>query len=486
MMARKYFPTFTAIGRWMGFGLLVLFVLLAIPWTYFNIKWGRELEAKLAALKAEGMPLTFAEAAPQPVPDDQNAAVVYQEVFRVHFHYPPADGMHHEPLAGLSNEEQVLLHEYLEQPDAQREQRIRALLASPRVQEALEVFRRGVQRPHCVFAVNWQDGAAALFPHMSRFRSASEIIAAHALVLAKDGHLDEALDWCQVALRMSEHAASEPTLIAQLVVIAMRIITLDVVEQIVSATGISPATAARFEESLREIDLHEGFTAAMITERASGQWVFDILSENRHEFYKFLSYPSTPYGTHLALRLYASWLARPLQKLDRLAHLEYMGRQIELTELPYREAESEYEAWEGGVSSLPFYFVVTRIVFPVFSRATQKRDYAVAKIGLCRVALALKVYKYERDAYPDTLEQLQQTLAGELPADPFSGKNFVYRRQGEGFKIYSLGQDFDDDDGRPVEEAKGRLIDQAKRFGVAGPDSRRRWDDHDIVWECAR
>lgn len=59
-----------------------MLLLPAAVWLYYDIKFGRQLEAKLAELKAQGMPLTLAEAAPQPVPDDQNAAVSYQKVFK--------------------------------------------------------------------------------------------------------------------------------------------------------------------------------------------------------------------------------------------------------------------------------------------------------------------------------------------------------------------------------------------------------------------
>ena len=34
-----------------------------------------------------------------------------------------------------------------------------------------------------------------------------------------------------------------------------------------------------------------------------------------------------------------------------------------------------------------------------------------------------------------------------LPTDPFTGKPFVYRRSGAGFRLYSLGPDQQDDDG---------------------------------------
>lgn len=473
-MGHKFFHTFIAVGRWLvqiapkvGFGLLVLFVLLAIPWTYFNIKWGRELEAELAALKAQGMPLTPAEVAPKPVPDDQNAAVLYQEVFKVHF--PPSREPTLEPgMAGLSREQLSLLADYRKKPNRELEKQVRELLTRPEVQDALETFRRGSRRPYCVFPVNWQDGAAALFPHLSKFRDASRIVAAHALVLAKDGHVEEALDWCQVALRMSPHAASDPTLIGQLVAIAVQAITFDAVKQIVSAADIPPATADRFERHLRQIDLYKTFTAAMIGERGFTRSIFDDLNEEPYEVYRSMGLRLHGFDA-LPLRLYFSWLARPLHKLDQLAYLKHMGQTIEIQKLPYREGAPRLRVLDENTYGLPSYLFITRMLTPVFIRVSGKRDQGIVNIGLCRVVLALKAYKYERGAYPDTLERLQQTLDWQLPEDPFSGQDFAYRRQGEGFVLYSVGEDLEDDGGLPERDERGK------------------WrDDADIVWECVR
>ena len=477
MMAQKSFATFIAIGRWLvriapkvGLGVLVLFVLLAIPWTYFNIKWGRELEAELAALKAQGMPLTMVEAAPKPVPDDQNAAVVYQEVFKVRF--PPAKAPYYQKeMAGLSNAEQGAFADYLKEPNAELEKQVRQLLARPEVQHALEIFRRGSQRQHSVFRVRWEVGPFALFLHMARFRGATRIIAAYALILAKDGHLEQALDWCQVALLMSEHAASEPTVIAQLVSYAMQNITFGAVKQIVSAAEVSPETADRFQRHLRETDLYQTFTAAMIGERAMGRYIFDELNKGPYEFCRSIGFPFSRFT--VSRRLYFSWLARPVRKLNQLAYLRHMDKQIKLAVLPYHEFQAEHEAQEVALQELPLYWdpfdPLNEGLFPEFTRATQKRDQGVANIGLCRVVLALKAYKYERGAYPDTLEQLQQTLDWQLPEDPFSGEDFIYRRQGDGFLVYSIGRDLEDDGGLPERDEQGK------------------WrDDADIVWECVR
>jgi len=469
-MNQQRFPTIRRIGRWcvrvaprIGFGLLVLFVLMAIPWTYFNIKWGRELEAKLAELKAQGMPLTFGEAAPKPVPDVQNAALLYQKVFRVQF--PPAKPLVLEgSMGGLSGEEHDLIEDYIKTGHAARRQ-VREILNRPEVERDLQIIRQASQRPYSVFPINWDDGAGALFPHFSRFRAAAYILAAQAVISADAGRIEEALDWCQVALRMSEHAASEPIVIGQLVAIAMQAITLDAVQQIVSAADIHPALAHEFEQYLHQIDLYETFTAAMIAERGGCRELFDQLPKQHYKFFYDFGIRPCP----LPLRLYASSLGSPVQKLDQLMYLKYMGRRIKLLKLPYREAGDQIYELDRG-SSKCSYCVVTGLVSPVFVRFDAERDKAVARIGLCRVMLALKAYKYQRGVYPDSLTQLEQTLDWELPEDPFSGEDFVYQRQAEGFKLYSIGLDLEDDGGIAPKE----------------PPQNLDRDEADIVWRCSK
>ncbi len=446
-----------------GLVLLVLVVLVAIPWTYFNIKWGRELEAKLAELKAQGMPLTMAEAAPKPVPDAQNATVLYQKVFG---QFSSGDVSKHRHIGGMTDEEQRIFWEYTKTGDTALQAQVRDILSRPGMKRDLQLIRQAAQRPYSVFPINWEEGARALFPHLSCFRNAVHVLAAQAQACAEAGHLAEALDWCAVGLRMSEQAASEPTLIAQLVGISMQAMTFDAVEEILSERELDPSTANEFAEYLSRIDLKKTFTAAMIGERALGRWCFEQLLKEGCELLK----SSGPSPCPFDLRLYASWLGSPVQKLDQLTYLTYKGGVIEASKLPYREGEDQLEAQRRALARLPTYrAAVTKLLSPVFSRATQKRDWAIANIALCRVALALKAYKYERGVYPDNLGQLQSTLDWALPEAPFSGPSLVYHRQGDGFQLYSSGPDLEDDGGVPERDEQGK-----------------RRDDADIVWACSR
>ncbi len=446
-MNQERFSAVRRIGRWcvrvaprVGFGLLVLFVLAAIPWTYFNIKWGRELEAKLAELKAQGMPLTMAEAAPKDVPDEQNAAVLYQKVlgeFSSAGHMPER-----RHIGAITEEEHHLILDYIKTGRAERRQ-VREILSRPAVKRDLQIIRQASQRPYSVLPINWEDGAGALFPHFASLRSAAQMLRIQALVSAEAGHLDEALDWCQVTLRMSEQAASEPIVIAQLIAIALQAITLDAVERIISEQQLEPGVANDFADHLSRIDPRKAFTKGMIGERALALGSFETTLRPR------------------------TW---PLWKLEKLTYIDYFATVIEASKLPYLDALPQLEAAAEDLQKLPFYQgSLTKILAPVFSRLIHKRGRAEVNIGLCRVVLALKAYKYEHGAYPQSLGQLQETLDWELPEDPFSGKGFVYQREGEGFKLYSLGPDLDDDGGVPDRDEQGK-----------------RRDDADIVWACSR
>ncbi len=64
-----------------------------------------------------------------------------------------------------------------------------------------------------------------------------------------------------------------------------------------------------------------------------------------------------------------------------------------------------------------------------------------------RAGLACRLYKSRTGHYP-ALDELVPELLTEVPVDPFTGNPLVYRREGEGFIVYSLGSNQKDDGGR--------------------------------------
>jgi type II secretory pathway pseudopilin PulG len=122
-----------------------------------------------------------------------------------------------------------------------------------------------------------------------------------------------------------------------------------------------------------------------------------------------------------------------------------MNEQIRITRLPWREAK----ALQARVDSetIPRYAILSSIVLPVFSRSQAKRDQTQAEVGACRIILGLQVYKQRYGTYPQALDGLR-SLGWDVPEDPFSGRDFVYKRRDGRYLLYSIGQDLKDDGAR--------------------------------------
>lgn len=74
---------------------------------------------------------------------------------------------------------------------------------------------------------------------------------------------------------------------------------------------------------------------------------------------------------------------------------------------------------------------------------------------LLMVALALRAYRCEHDAYPNTLQALTPAYLTTLPADPFAARGaFHYRQRGASYVLYSVGPDGVDNGGTPISDPK--------------------------------
>jgi hypothetical protein len=65
--------------------------------------------------------------------------------------------------------------------------------------------------------------------------------------------------------------------------------------------------------------------------------------------------------------------------------------------------------------------------------------------------IALQRYKAKTGQYPESLDELlKEKYLKQMPMDPFSDKQFVYKKTDNNFILYSYACDFDDDGGKHV------------------------------------
>jgi hypothetical protein len=89
--------------------------------------------------------------------------------------------------------------------------------------------------------------------------------------------------------------------------------------------------------------------------------------------------------------------------------------------------------------------VMLSLLLPAVSAAQHAEDRSLTSLRLIQVAAALAIHRSESGDYPNSLSDLSEELRGALPVDPFSEKPFHYERRGDGYVLWSVGQNLADD-----------------------------------------
>jgi hypothetical protein len=140
------------------------------------------------------------------------------------------------------------------------------------------------------------------------------------------------------------------------------------------------------------------------------------------------------------------WVLRPFLKKDlrqTLAAFDWLAAQASH---PYYQSRADLKAWD--LRKRPWYAFLSKYFVGNSEATFMKVAMLEAVMSANRTGLACRLYKSRTGAYPASLEDLVPGLLNEVPVDPFTGKPFVYRREGEGFIVYSLGSNQKDDSGR--------------------------------------
>ncbi len=415
---------------------------------YKGLKWVKEQNAR-----GDEFP-TLEELLGPPTPDEENAALVYQQAFDA-FDLTDED---EKVLSGESDPHHPGRYIY----DVPK---LAAVIAKN--ERSLALLQQAAAMPKCQFF----DPAQTLgygFGSAFAMRNAARVQTAQARLLAERGQIAQALSTVGVCLDFGEHAAAgRPSLMSLLVCTIVQRIALRGVEHIIEGQHCSRVVSAQLSTRLAEIDLVRSSMRALEAERA---WSLLMLDRIGHEQ---APYEQVNWGTREKKVL---WPPRPLPLrwavASTKAHLVYyMNEYLELAPLPYRQSHNEWNALDAEIKMIPAIAGPARVVLPTLVRTVPKRDEARARITLCIVALDLKVHKDDHGGYPQTLDELAESSEQGYAEDVFSGERLKYRREGEGFILYSFGKDLDDDGGLPL----GREVN--------GKPER---DNGDLVWRCSK
>jgi hypothetical protein len=409
------------------------------------------VEQERERIRAAGEPLTCADLAQMQrlPPGTPNAADVYQQAFDALDRTPEE-----EELTGLWSAED-LPPDWLEsmRPVVEKNEQYFAL------------FEQAAGTEACVFPVEWEERADATMVHLAHMREAARMVNARALVLAADGRAEEALGCCTLIPALVQHLADEPVIIGQLVRYALISIGIRGVEQVLDLSDATPESYRELHETLAEVELPESLMRAARGERA---WVGES------------TYDAAREATDGATGWAAYAIDFQLDNDERL-FLRVMREQMEALELPWPQAKQKAEAAAEKAEEVPpAMHLLGCAPLPRLGLVAESCRLTMGRLDVCRIGLALRAYQAEHGRYPDSLEGL--AAAGwEIPRDSFTDEPYRYRREGDGFIVWGVGPDLDDDGGKPFKPSSSRTA------GEAGSDEdREARNDYDIVFQCTR
>ena len=452
--------TGAVLGK-LGRGALVLLVVGFVAHSMLLVVWGIGTERQLAQLLSTGAPTKPADLVSKPVPDDLNAATYYLKAFALpSFGGPPrfsADEAQPPRDPKLASRDNNAISKLVDEKSTPEERRA----AIPDVRAALDhrsgafpLFRKAASLSECRFPVRWQDGANVMLPHLKFMRDAEETVTARAVLRSMDGDTNGSVDDIILGLRVSRSLEKEPMLIGQLVRFSLAGTAVSGLKRVSDTTALNPAQARRVYDCLSTVSFADGFKRGLEGERALGMGIFDQLRGDPGLLADATSSGKTMGRVKRALFAGGGYVWRPLFYKDQQISLRIWDRIIPALDRPYREGRGK--SLDRLILRAPKYAVVTRFMLPVYSGAVASRDTAQANVDLARTAMALSAYRSRFGSYPSSLPELEARLGWEIPNDIFSGKPFVYKRQGDSYELYSIGANLKDDGGVPPKPNQNR------------------------------
>jgi len=456
----------------LGRVLLYLLPVLVVIHLAATVITGRMLNREMGRLRESGDLLTVQQIVPAVPAGEPNAADLYEHAF---------DALR------LSEDEESKLW-----ADPPAEEEARLALAREVVAANSRYFDRldeATRTANCAFPVDWSRAIGGSFDHLASVRASARMLALRAEILAADGRLDEALASCAAIFRIGEHAKMEPMLLGQLVGYAVQDVGVRALEQVLSSGDPSPAACRELLAELAGIDNLTPSVRALRGEVAIwGIPLYDMVRQNAVSIgdlqsgAAFIDEGGKGSGSRppLTYRILQTAL-RPLLNLDEISYLDAMESNIKAMGAAWPESQKLTKDMEASVQRLPFYRrIMANMLIPVYGRAVWRRDSSTALLGATEVGLALTAFHAEHGRYPDTLAELE-SAGSDLPSDPFGGGPLHYRTEGDGFVVWSVGPDMDDDGGRPFDkEAFGR-----QTFETPEEHEKARMD-YDLVFRCER
>lgn len=375
-----------------------------------RIKGG--VQKRLQAIRETGAPTAITELSFDSVPDDENAAALLELA------YPKVSGASKaiaERFESLSSEPRAATVGFT---DEQKQQLLEFRDNHP---EMVALLRQAIDAPGYAPVIDLQTPLFAvgirqtekLNDFSTAWRALSLIIKADIAEAGTEKGLNE---WVDV-LELVSGVEKEPVMTSFLTAQQHVFRTASEVNTLLRAHNFKPETYQRLDSVLDSLDTHDPLVRALEMERAHGITQFEELVN------------VVPKGLR--------WLGRVNWSEEEIRYLDVFDEQLLLAREPYFDVVDQISG------SIPMKYM-GEMIRPALEQMREAFERRIATIRCLRIVTHISEKQLQSDTQL-SLESLD--LAPEAVVDPFSGKPLKLKRTDDGWIVYSVGKDLNDDGG---------------------------------------
>lgn len=429
--------------RWLLWLTIVsVFVFLLSPVMLFRFRNRAVFNQRIMDLAAAGYPVSFDDMEARYVlpADVENAADVYQKAFLL-YSEPNEMEMELLPVRGRYERQE-------DQPPYPQEvmEAVKQSLDTNR--EYLELLDQAARMEHCLFPRTRTEFGFD-FEYLSPLKKAAQIITERNLYLAQTGQTDALLNSTRTCIGLAEALNQQPRLIEHLVVIAIRAMIADGLENSLNLTQFSQEQLFELQQSFRQMQENNSCVSSLMNERV------DIIE------YAALPVSKLTYGYGVSsisqkIILITCSLAG-LKDKDLALLLDFYERWITITQLPYDRHADEMKKLETEYAGYNQWMHWWLQVLMPSCRIGLINLRVIGNLQCAETALAIERYRLKYNTVPESLEALVPEFIDTVYLDPFDGKPLRYLRPQEGgYTVYCIGEDGIDNGGLDQEQMSKR------------------------------
>jgi hypothetical protein len=343
---------------------------------------------------------------------------------------------------------------------AEQSQAAREVLTALKIYDpALDEFRDAMKRPQMRYPVQYDTETpfSILLPHLASAKGVCGLLSLRASANLAAGNSDAALDDMRMGLRFVNSLEQDRFLISELVRIAsLYLIMQPAWEGMVQHRWTEPQLKT-LQEQFEKYDWMPALAQSLSTERAAGITTIDWI-ETRSSGKRFNAIGGTEgpenagdSGSAAVSLMPRGWWE--MEKVNYARIIETLMANIERASKPGVAATIDQLDESGlirrGPSALWHHEIMAGLLIPAINKAHRKFCAAQVATGEATVACALERARITNGSYPQSLDALTPKFLARAPIDFVSGAPFRYRVEGDGYVLYSVGWNQQDDGGRP-------------------------------------